>query len=294
MYERIVHGNDQIEIREHFISPMVYLDHWALNDFSIDKALRDKFVDAMNAKGGTFRLSVFNIVELSKQSDSSQVDAILNMISRIPNCGLINNDANLVIAKEDALISDPSSIFEVNNPSAEIEIVAAYLMAHNNPNEWHVSDIIQSIIPELPSKTLLQSNSKFVQDMQRLLMVGRGDKQQLKEAEKRFKSFKKDGPKYQRPTREIFAMAIDFVMRNSQMKMLEYSEWTDLFHVIVPVSYCDIVMVDKRWKTFIAQTGYSDPDIAMVFDKKSLNEFFTALEAWKGTEPIAGDSTGKR
>jgi hypothetical protein len=200
MYERIDHGNGQIEIREHFISPMVYLDHWALNDFSLDKTLRDKFVDAMNAKGGTFRLSVFNMVELSKQADSSQVDAILNMINSIPNCGLINNDAKVVITKENALISDPSLIFEVKNPSAEIEIVVAYLMAHNHPNEWHISDIIRSVISELPSKILFQRNSAFVQDMQGLLMVGRGDKQHLKKAEKRFKSYKKTGPKYQRPT----------------------------------------------------------------------------------------------
>jgi len=294
MYERIDHGNGQIEIREHFRSPMVYLDHWALNDFSLDKVLRNKFVDVMNAKGGTFRLSVFNIIELSKQADSSQVEAILSMINSIPDCGLINIDPKVVITKENAIISDPSFIFEVKNPSAEVEIVAAHIMAHNYPNEWHVSDIIRSVITELPSKTLFRSNSEFVQDMQHLLSVGRSDKDHLLKAEQRFKSFKKAGPKYERPTREIFSMSLDFVMRNSQMKMAEYSEWTDLFHVIVPVSYCDIVLVDKRWKSFITQTGYSYPDIAMAFDKKSLNEFFTAIETWKGTKTFAGDSMGKR
>ena len=79
-------------------------------------------------------------------------------------------------------------------------------------------------------------------------------------------------------------MALDFVMRNNQMKMSEYSEWTDLFHVVVPVSYCDIVMVDKRWKAFVTQTGFSYPDIAMTFDKKTSNQFFAAIETWKDTE----------
>jgi len=294
MYERINHGNGQIEIRENFRSPMVYLDHWALNDVSLDRALRDMFVDMMNSHGGTFRLSVFNIVELSKQADSSQIETILNMVSSIPDCGLINIDPKHVIAKENVLISDPSLIFEIKNPSAELEIVASYIMAHNYPNEWHVSDIIRSVIPEFPTKNLFRSNTEFVQDMQHLLRIGRGDSQHLHKAEQRFKNFKKDGPKYQRPTREIFSMSLDFVVRNSKMKMDEYSEWTDLFHVVVPVSYCDIVLVDKRWKSFITQTGYSYPDIAMVFDKKSLNEFFTTLETWQSTEPIAGESTGKR
>jgi hypothetical protein len=285
MYKKIDRGDGQIELRENFKSPMVYLDHWALNDFSLDKVLRDKFVDVMNTKGGTFRLSVFNFIELSRQADASQVEAILNMINRILDCGLINIDPKVVITKENALISDPSLIFKVKNPSAEVEIVAAYIMSHDYPNEWHVSDIIRSVISELPTKAMLRSNSEFIQDMQRLIKVGRGDKQHLQKAKRRFKNLKKFGPKYQRPTREIFDMALDFVMRNIQMKMSEYSEWTDLFHLIVPVSYCDIVMVDKRWRSFITQTGYIYPDIAMVFDKKTQDDFFTAIETW---EPEAG------
>jgi hypothetical protein len=285
MYERIDQGNGQIEIREYFRSPMVYLDHWALNDISLDKVLRDRFINVMNANGGMLRLSVYNMIELSKQVDSSQVETILDMIGSIHDCGLINADPGVVIKKENALVADPSLIFEGRNPAAEVEIVAAHLKAHNHPPKWHVADVIRTVIPELPTTHLRQSNSEFVQDMERLLGVGRGDERQLRRAEKRFKSFKKAGPKYQRPTREVYAMALDFVMRNSRMKMSEYSEWADLFHVIVPVSYCDVVVVDKRWKSFVSQTGFSYPDVAMVFDKRSLNRFFAVVETWKDTEP---------
>jgi hypothetical protein len=284
MYERIDYGDGQIEIREYFKSPMVYLDHWALNDISLDESLRERFVNVMNAKGGTFRLSAYNMVELSKQADSSQVDTILNMISSITDCGFINSDAKEVIEKENELIANPELIFEGKNPSVEIEIVVAHVLAQNFPIKWHVSDIIRTVIPELPTKAMVSSNIKFVRDMQSLLKVGRTDRHHLQRAEQRFRNYKRDGAKYQRPTREIYAMALDFVMRNSQMKMAEYSEWIDLFHVVVPVSYCDIVMVDKRWKSFVTQTGFSCPEIAMVFDKKSLNEFFAAIESWKDTE----------
>jgi hypothetical protein len=294
MYERIDHGNGQIEIREYFKSPMVYLDHWALNDISLDKALRDRFIQVMNVKGGMLRLSIYNMIELSKQLDLLQVEAILDMIGSVHDCGLINVDPEVVIKKENALIANPSLIFEVRNPSAEVEIVAEYLMAHNHPPKWHVADVIRTVIPELPTTHLPQSNSEFVQDMERLLGIGRGEELHLRRAEKRFKSFKKAGPKYQRPTREVRAMALDFVMRTSQMKMSEYSEWADLFHVIVPVSYCDVVVIDKRWKSFVSQTGFSYPDVAIVFDKRSLNGFFTLIETWKDTEPIVPpDRRGK-
>lgn len=83
MYKRTNRPNNQIEIPEHFKSPIVYLDHWALNDLSLDNNLRKRFVRIMNEKGGTFRLSVVNILELSKQTDKSQVDYILEMIASI-------------------------------------------------------------------------------------------------------------------------------------------------------------------------------------------------------------------
>jgi hypothetical protein len=280
MYKRIDLGNNQIEIQEHFRSPMVYLDHWALNDLSLNTAYRDRFIKIMNERGGTLRLSVVNIVEISKQGDKNQVKSILDMIRDIEDCGLINMDPRDVIRKENALISNPSLIMAVKNPSAEIEIVAAYLVARNRPVRWHVADIISAAISQPPSKSMSESSTKFLTDMKRLLRKGRSDPAYRKKASERFKKLKLQGPKYQTATREIWVMAIDFVLKNKGMKMSNYSEWQDLFHVIVPVSYCDIVMIDKRWKTFISQTGFSYPKIAKVFDRRSLEHFFKTIERW--------------
>jgi hypothetical protein len=66
MYKRIEIGNGQIEIQEHFRSPMVYLDHWALNDLSLNTTYRDRFINVMNERAGTLRLSVVNMIEISK------------------------------------------------------------------------------------------------------------------------------------------------------------------------------------------------------------------------------------
>ena len=152
MYKRIDYGDHKIEIQEHFRSPMVYLDHWALNDLSLNAELRKRFVRVMNDKGGTFRLSVVNITELSKQADKAQVDSILDMISSVEDCGFINIDPGEVIGKENILISDPASIFHVKNPSAELDLVTAHVIANNYPGRWHVSDIIKSVVGEMPSK----------------------------------------------------------------------------------------------------------------------------------------------
>jgi hypothetical protein len=280
MYKRIEIGNGQIEIQEHFRSPMVYLDHWALNDLSLNTTFRDRFVNVMNERAGTLRLSVVNMIEISKQGDKNQVKSILDMLRDIEDCGLINMDPHQVIQKENILISNPSSIVAVKNPSAEIEIVAAYLVAHNRPTTWHVADIIATAVSEQPSRHTLESSTRFLTGMERLLEKGRSNPEYLKKASDRFKKLKLQGPKYQTATRELIVMAFDFVLRNTKMKMADYSEWQDLFHVIVPVSYCNVVMIDRRWKAFISQTGLSFPKIARVFDRRSLERFFHAIEHW--------------
>jgi hypothetical protein len=181
MYMRIDHGGGKIEIQEHFRRPMVYLDHLALNDLSFDKNLRDKFIAVMVQKRGTFRLSVVNMVELSRQGDASQVKAILDMVDSIPDCGLINIDPREVIEIENRLISDSSLRL---NPSAELDLIVAHLMAQNYPTEWHVTDIVRTVISGLPSKNLTVSNLKFVKEMERLLGIGRKDKEVLSRAAK--------------------------------------------------------------------------------------------------------------
>lgn len=278
MYKIIDHDDKRIEIQEHFRRPMVYLDHWALNDLSLNADLRDSFVKTMNDKGGTLRLSVANMIELSKQGDKQQVEDILNMIRSIEDCGLINVDPGEVIKKENILISVPAAAF---NPSAELELISAHLLARNYTLNWHVGDIIASVIDELPSKRLSNSNEQFLDDMKQLLEAGRNDSEFMKRAKSRFGKLKELDPEYQTATRELLQLSLDFVIRNINMKMDQYSEWNDIFHLIVPVAYCDIVMLDRRWKAFLNQTEFSFPQIAMTFDKRSIDALFGQIENWK-------------
>lgn len=90
---------------------------------------------------------------------------------------------------------------------------------------------------------------------------------------------KKQGKKFDRATREIFLLAFDFVLQNSCMTMAS-NEWHDFFHSIVPVAYCDLVLLDKRWTTFVSQTELTFPDIAFIFNRKSIDSFFNTLETF--------------
>jgi hypothetical protein len=193
---------------------------------------------------------------------------------------LINFDPREVIEKENILISDPEAIVEVKNPSAELDLISTYLLANNFPITWHVSDILKSAFDEPSSKTPWKNNDKFLADMRNLLEVGRDDTEYLRRAKNRFGTFKRRGPKYQTATRELFQLSLDFVMRNINMKMAQFSEWNDIFHLIVPVAYCDIVTLDRRWIDFIKQTGFTYPQIAMTFSKRSIDSLCEKIENW--------------
>jgi hypothetical protein len=277
MYVSKNHENGKIEIQEHFRCPTVYLDNWALNDLALDKDLRCNFVQSMNENGGTLRLSAFNIFELSKQADTSQVNAILDMIRDIEDCGFINIDPNAVIAKEDDIVSRRTPIV---NPSADLDLITAHLIAQGYPSNWHVSDIFRICHVEQLPRSLFEKNARFTERMTRLLEASRKDPDNLSRASRRLKQLKARGPKYETATRELFSMAVDYIATNKSMKMSAYSEWVDIFHVVVPVAYCDIVLIDKRWRNFVNQTGFKPPQVAMVFDKRSLDQFFEKLEEW--------------
>ena len=64
------------------------------------------------------------------------------------------------------------------------------------------------------------------------------------------------------------------------MKM-NYSEWIDLHHTIVPVAYCDFVLIDKRWAQFINATGLQYPDIANVYKEEGIESFLVDLKNYK-------------
>ena len=50
--------------------------------------------------------------------------------------------------------------------------------------------------------------------------------------------------------------------------------WYDIFHLIVPIVYCDYVTLDKEWYDFIKTSGLSYYEIAHFYDKRHFKVFF--------------------
>ncbi len=273
-----------MRIEEKAFSPRVYLDHWALNDFATDISLGQRFIDAMQKRGGSLRISVFGIRELLGQGDQGQVQAIINFLRKV-DCGFIHSNPKKVIASENILILKSEScslisdlIQDVSPPAWDMSLVKEYVLSNGVTPIIRAADVIERIINENIETGGKGLSNNFGAQLNPLINRARNDPVSLSKAAKMFKAVKTRGMEYKAATREIYNLVIAHLIKNKTMGMPTPSHWYDVFHVVVPVSYCHLVLIDGRWTNFIQTTGLKYPDIAMVFNKSTLNDFFNKLE----------------
>ena len=70
-------------VRQSFISPTIYLDHWAIRLFSDDLPLQERLVAAFHDKHGTLLLSPFSLAEFAKPTDRKHCTAAEKLIERL-------------------------------------------------------------------------------------------------------------------------------------------------------------------------------------------------------------------
>ncbi|MBI4643995.1 MAG: hypothetical protein HY743_09825 [Deltaproteobacteria bacterium] len=222
---------------------------------------------------GTLRLSAFNLVELLKLKDKEQIESVLTMINSV-DAGFINIDFLKVIKREDDTLAlkGPGG-----NLSQELDIIYFYLLAQNWPEKWSIIDVIRNVLDNNPNEFFRKSWDQFALKMDVFLQSIRSDNDYITKSKNRSMAMRKEGKKYEAATRELWVFGMDFIFQNQTM-LMPSKEWHDFYHTIVPVAYCHIVLLDKRWTTFISQTGLSFPDIALTFDRRSIGQFLHELE----------------
>lgn len=264
--------DDRSKLSEVFGRPTIYLDHWALNDLALNTDNRQRFTRILNNRGGMLRISTYNIRELLGQHNKSQIETVLSFIDEVDS-GFINVDPIEVIEKENQIIAGNVT---VGNPSADLDIIDLYLMAKNHLSSWKVSEIIKTCLDEVNESSFCSED--FLSRIKSTTEKARQNSISLNKMKRYFEKLRSAGQQYHTATRESLRMVIAFIIKNQNMKMTAISEWNDIFHLIVPVSYCDIVLLDKRWNEFIKQTGLTPPGIAYVYDKRGIDDFFKMLE----------------
>ena len=263
-----------VVLRERLGCPTVYLDHWALNDIALNDRLRNRFVTAISERGGTLRLSLINITEMMRQEDDSEIEAILALVDSV-DASLINAHITEVIRLERELRYGNSGYY--GNPSSLPEVIHCYLVASNWPDSVRVSELLRIVVGEAFTRQYEQNCKDRFDRLKRLVDTARADEQVVKRSRRTWNKGKQKGDAGMPPTRELARMLCALPVLNKEMKLTR-NDFDDMFHAIVPVAYCDIVLLDKRWRAFVNQTGLQHPRVAMVFDSAGLEDFFETLE----------------
>jgi hypothetical protein len=263
--------------------PTVYLDTWALFDCIGDNDLADRFIKILNNLGGTLILSMVSIIESMAIDNQEQIRNLYKFIDSIGADKVAFLDFNFirVIDNEKKYTKNNGQFLKINPaPAIDLELLDAFIKIHKPKNTLKVSEIFSAYQQDLENGKVLEEN--WEQSLFPIILRARNNINALSNAKKRFRKRKENANAYKFPCTEfLWESCIDYIAINENMKMPN-KEWRDIFHTIVPVAYCDFVLIDKRWKNFVKTNGLNPPQIAKVYAQRNLSEFLKDLENWKG------------
>lgn len=263
--------------------PAIYFDHWALRLFSSDRELRRRFYSAVVHCNGMLEISWMNLLDFSGVSDSTQIndaEEFLDMLSP-KYIGFINVDTETVIKFENRFLSNER---DVKDPHVDYELLRKFaLYSRKSLNICSFNGFFPSVYEQ--RKKLNDIRLHFLRNISENLPNLR-EKAQNPEILKRIKKITKGHKDVQYLTRYIDVEIAKYILRNNVR--MESNDWCDVHHVVVPMAYCDFVLLDQRWNTISRQVqsrlrkvGH-DKKMAEVFSQRSLEDFLKRLEAIKG------------
>lgn len=273
---------DIIRAGQQLTSPSVYLDHWALRDISEDALLGTRLTTALQERNGTLALSWLNLCEYSKITVDGQARKAAYLLERnLPRLFFIEIEPFRVIQRENQLLtggprvpphSDESLLhaFTCLKPATSTSVSPFtphnfFQYTQDVGTAQNFDDLADVVIDRIEMmREELATESSFERDLRRPLAA----------------------PPKQAGTRYIIRALIKMMLLNRGMKITR-NHAIDLLHAVVPVAYCDFVLLDTHWVSQVDQmrarassTGLSFP-IASVFSRRAngLERFFTELES---------------
>jgi hypothetical protein len=239
MIEFRITKNDILELGQGDISPTVYLDHWALRMFSESQALSDRLTVALKQQNGTLALSWLNLAEFTRVTDEEQASKAETFLEKIlPNIFFLEVDFGEVIRREDDLLAGGKLI----PPHFDLDLLRMFSqMKPNLLNPFTAHDLFKVIQGQVSAR--FDGLADTGVDRIEALRERYAADPEFQSAIKRLPS----GPPIQRGTRFIFREFVRALIVDKGTNVTR-NQVIDLFHAIVPIAYCDFVLLDKYWE----------------------------------------------
>jgi hypothetical protein len=237
--------NAPFRIDQWCTSPTAYLDHWAIRELSESKALSVRLVEAVQARGGTVALSWLNLVEFSRVSNEAQVRAAGALFHALfPNLFFIEINPFVVIENEDKLLSgaDPFP------PHADSDLLREFfLLEQKTPCPYDAVQLFEVAQESDRSGKFCRLKDTVVK---RIIAV----RDSLDQDQDLGRTLRKPAKASttQAGTRDIVREIVRLILLDRRAP-IRRNDAIDLMHTVVPVSYCDVVLLDRHWCTRVEQ-----------------------------------------
>jgi hypothetical protein len=232
-------GRAQIE--QVSLNPLVYLDHAPLMEVAQAQARR--FASALIGAGGTLGLSFVNLIEISNVSAPTGA-MIQELIDRVwPHIIFLEAEFGAVIAQENQLLGGVRIPLP---PQINRDMGAAYgrLSGTESLDPQNPKGFVEVIRSESFRLALGPEVEKAAAQGRSYLEQARQKIAENEALAKRIKAQPK-GLRIQYPTRYVAQEILRGLLRSKSR--MDPHNYNDLWHTVVPVSYCDLVVLDKQW-----------------------------------------------
>lgn len=254
---RLDYNNDQIVAIQSQTPPAVYLDHWALMDFSDSDQLAISFADILKRRQGTLVLSWLNLAEfmrVANQTHATNAERLLDRTS--PNLFFLEPNVFEVIERENRILRGEAKL----PPHADEQLLRAFVVRSPRTVDLLSGADYFSIVHSFD----LQDGFARMADT----IVARVT--DLRNQYASDVSFRKKidtpttGPDIQCGTRYLMRDLLSLVLKNPSF-VFDRNHAIDYMHTVVSVAYCDYVLLDSHWATQVEQSRTRLRNCGMVF-----------------------------
>ena len=253
----------EVRIRQSFVSPTVYLDHWAIRMFSDDCALQDRFVNAINAKGGTLLLSNISFSEFATPTDARHAADAEAFIERLlPNIFLTDFALDKVLKQERSEPSNAKRFW----PSADLPQLKLFgERAQDAPLGFTMRGFIA--LAHSNRTAINEVTAEVVHQVRCRIEAARAEPEYVAKARSR-------QPNDDRPRTFVILGELMRGFHLDPAAPISDNDMIDLMHAVMPINCCDYVLLDGAWaervekmKQRIAKTGSIMP-LAKCFSRR--------------------------
>ena len=247
MIRYTIADSGSLRLEQFELAPTVYLDHWAVRLMSEDSSARRAFVSTLKARSGTLMLSWLNLIEFIQVADSRAHQQAEEFIEQVlPNVFFMEINPFQVISRENQLLAGGTPF----PPHADCNFMKEFAcLGSDSLSGFTAAGLFQPMHGSKLDAEFCELADVVIDGIQ-----AQRDEHTGNVNFQRIIRRPPSGPKIQRGTRYVLRELARTFLTDKTIKLTRNNA-VDLLHSVVPVSYCDHVLLDAHWEEQVARVS---------------------------------------